>query len=72
MNTKLSLYQKEIQETENAILCVAKAEKMVSELGKALIEETETTQGNGATETHHARNGKWSLERDGILTRDND
>ena len=44
-DSELSDYQKEIESTENVILCVAKAERMVWEIGKSLIsEETETNE----------------------------
>lgn len=34
---ELSPYQKRIEEIDNVILCVAEAEKMVSEIGKSLF-----------------------------------
>ena len=38
-------YQKVIEETENVILCVAKAEIMVRKIGKSLLEsQTETAE----------------------------
>lgn len=37
-DTEFTDYQKVIEETENVILCVAKAEKMVRQLGRSLVE----------------------------------
>lgn len=46
-DSELSDYQKKIESTENVILCVAKAERMVREIGKSLIsEEPETNEGS--------------------------
>jgi hypothetical protein len=72
MDTKLSAFQKEIQEIENPILCVAKAERMVFELGKSLIADTEMIQENNVTETHDMTEGEWSLDTKGITTPDSD
>jgi hypothetical protein len=40
---EFSDYQKEIDSTENVILCVAKAEKMIREIGASLTQATCTT-----------------------------
>lgn len=48
--SEFSDYQKDIEATDNVILCVAKAEKMIREIGKTLLlekdkigEKTDTT-----------------------------
>jgi hypothetical protein len=42
-------YQKVIEDTENVILCVAKAEIMVRKIGKSLLEsQTETAKQTAA------------------------
>jgi len=38
-SAELSPYQKRIENIENVILCVAEAEKLVSELGRSLLED---------------------------------
>lgn len=38
--SEFSDYQKEIDATENVILCVAKAEKMIREIGTSLTQDT--------------------------------
>jgi len=37
--SKFSIYQSEIEATDNVILCVAKAEKRIREIGKSLLPE---------------------------------
>jgi hypothetical protein len=37
--SEFSVYQSEIEATDNVILCVAKAEKMIREIGKSLLLE---------------------------------
>jgi ribosomal silencing factor RsfS len=39
---EFSDYQKEIEATDNVILCVAKAEKMIRAIGKSVLESTGT------------------------------
>ena len=38
LKEQMARYQKVIEETENVILCVAKAEMMVRQLGRSLVE----------------------------------
>jgi hypothetical protein len=72
MDTKLSVYQKEIQETDNPILCVAKAERMVFELGKALIAGAEMNQESDSTKTHEVTDSKWFINAEGPEPTQND
>ncbi len=39
---EFSDYQKEIEATDNVILCVAKAEKMIRAIGKSVVEGART------------------------------
>ncbi|MCA1959240.1 MAG: hypothetical protein LDL33_00485 [Desulfomonile sp.] len=40
--SEFSDYQKEIEATDNVILCVAKAEKMIRAIGASLCKESDT------------------------------
>lgn len=40
-NSELSPYQKKIEGIDNAILCVAEAERMLSEIGASLVSEVD-------------------------------
>jgi hypothetical protein len=40
--SEFSDYQKEIEATDNVILCVAKAEKMIRAIGKSVVEGSRT------------------------------
>jgi hypothetical protein len=43
-DSKISEYQKAVDNIENVILCMAEAERMVQEIGKNMIDEDELFQ----------------------------
>jgi hypothetical protein len=45
-DTEFSDYQKDILATDNVILCVAKAEKMVREMGRSLLSDEQNAGDN--------------------------
>jgi hypothetical protein len=46
-DSELSAYKKEIEAVDNVILCVAKAERMVREIGRSLLNEPDTSDDAG-------------------------
>ncbi len=54
---EFSEYQKEIEATENVILCVAKAEKMIREIGMSLIAEEFTANNKTSLPLHEPDRG---------------
>jgi len=49
-DTEFSEYEKDILATENVILCVAKAEKMVREMGRSLLSDEQGAGNNVVTD----------------------
>ncbi len=58
-DSELTEYQKRIDSIDNVILCMAEAEKMVSEIGRSLLEVKEFP-GAGITVVRKARTFLWS------------
>jgi hypothetical protein len=52
-NSELSPYQKKVEGIDNVILCVAEAERMLTEIGTSLVAEVEAP--GKSTENHQKR-----------------
>ena len=48
-DSEFSDYKKEIEATDNVILCVAKAERMVREIGRSLLSQPDQADDDGDT-----------------------
>jgi hypothetical protein len=57
-NSELSPYQKKIEGIDNAILCVAEAERMLTELGSSLVSEVDA-RGKSANDCQKRRKFSW-------------
>ena len=63
-NSEFSDYQKRIEATDNVILCVAEAEKMVNGIGKSLLSEIMPTRESGPDQSKSGR-FSWGVYRPG-------
>jgi hypothetical protein len=57
-NSELSQYQKKIEGIDNVILCVAEAERMLTQIGTSLVSEIDAS-GNRANSCMKRRKFSW-------------
>jgi hypothetical protein len=57
-NSELSTYQKKIEGIDNVILCVAEAERMLTQIGTSLVSEADAPK-NSATSCVKRRKFSW-------------
>jgi hypothetical protein len=57
-DSEFSDYKKEIEATDNVILCVAKAERMVREIGRSLLSQPDQADDDGDTLEEAADQGQ--------------